>query len=53
MRQFDAKNPDPDLATLLASVSVLPNDEGLEVSFAVTSDQLLSLIKHSSFSAGR
>jgi hypothetical protein len=53
LRQFDARNSDPDLATLLASVRVAPNGEGLEVSFAVTSDQLVSLIKRNTFSAKR
>jgi hypothetical protein len=53
LRQFEAKNSDPDLATLLASVRVVPNGEGLEVSFAVTIDQLLSLIKRNTFSAKR
>jgi hypothetical protein len=53
LRQFDAKNSDPDLATLLASVRVVPNGEGLEVSLAVTSDQLVSIIKRNTFSAKR
>jgi hypothetical protein len=53
LRQFDAKNSDPDLATLLASIRVAPNGEGLEVSFGVTSDQLVSLIKSNTFSANR
>jgi len=53
LRQFDAKSSDPDLAMLLESVRVVSNGEGLEVSFAVTSDQLVSLIKHNTFSAKR
>jgi hypothetical protein len=53
LRQFEAKNSDPDLATLLASIRVVPNSEGLEISFAVTSDQLVSLIKSNTFSAKR
>jgi hypothetical protein len=53
LRQFDVKNSDPDLATLLASVRVIPNGEGLEISFAVTSDQLVSLITRNTFSAKR
>jgi hypothetical protein len=53
LRQFDVKNSDPDLATLLASVRVIPNGEGLEISFAVTGDQLVSLIKRNTFSAKR
>jgi hypothetical protein len=53
LRQFDAKNLDPDLATLLAAVRVAPNGDGLEVSFAVTSDQLVNLIKRNTFSAKR
>jgi hypothetical protein len=52
-RQFDTKNSDPDLATLFASVRVISNGEGLEISFAVTSDQLVSLIKRNTFSAKR
>jgi hypothetical protein len=42
---------DPELATLLGSVRVAPNGEGLEVSFAVSSDQMVSLIKRNTFSA--
>jgi hypothetical protein len=53
LRQFDARDSDPDLATLLASVRVMPNGEGLETSFAVTSDQLVSFIKRNTFSAKR
>jgi hypothetical protein len=53
LRQFDAKSSDPELATLLESVRVVPNGEGLEVSFAVTSDQVISLIKRNTFSAKR
>jgi hypothetical protein len=53
LRQFDAKNSDPDLATLLASVRVVPNGEGLEVSLVVSSDQLLGLTKRNAFSAKR
>lgn len=52
-RQFDTTNSDPDLSTLLASVRVVPNGEGLEVSFGVTSDQVVSLIKRNTFSAKR
>jgi hypothetical protein len=53
LRQFDARDSDTDLATLLASVRVMPNGEGLETSFAVTSDQLVSFIKRNTFSAKR
>jgi hypothetical protein len=52
-RQFDAKNSDPDLATLLGSVRVVPNGEGLEISFAITSNQLVSSIKRNTFSTKR
>src|ERR1700731_1210407 len=41
------------ISQLLAFVRVIPNGEGLEGSFAVTSDQLLSLIKRNTFSAKR
>jgi hypothetical protein len=52
LRQFGGKTSDPDLATLLASVLVVPNGEGLEY-LAVTSDQLVTLIKRNTFSAKR
>jgi hypothetical protein len=51
LRQFDAKNSDPDLAILLKPVRVVPNGGGLEVSLVVSSDQLLGLIKRNTFSA--
>ncbi len=51
LRQFETKNSDPDLAALLGSVRIAPNGEGLEVSFSVTSDQVVSLIKRNTFSA--
>ncbi len=51
LRQFEAKNSDPDLASLLGSVRIVPNGEGLEVSFSVSNDQLMSLIKRNTFSA--
>jgi len=41
------------ISQLLAFVRVIPNGERLEGSFAVTSDQLLSLIKRNTFSAKR
>lgn len=53
LRQFEAKNSDPDLAALLGTVRVVPNGDGLEVSFAVTSIQVVSLIKRNTFSARR
>ncbi|MDP9147072.1 MAG: hypothetical protein M3N22_05390, partial [Acidobacteriota bacterium] len=53
LRQFEAKGSDPDLAALLGSVSIVPNGNGLELSFAVTSDQIVSMIKSNTFSAKR
>lgn len=53
MKQFEARNSDPELAALLSSVRVVPNGDGLEVSFSVSSDQLVSLIKRNTFSAKR
>jgi hypothetical protein len=51
LKQFEAKNSDPELASLLGSVRVAPNGDGLELFFAVSSDQVLSLIKRNTFSA--
>lgn len=53
LRQFQSKNSDPDLAALLGTVRVVPNGDGLEASFAVTNDQVVSLIKRNTFSAKR
>ncbi len=53
LKQFEARNSDPGLSALLSSVRVVPNGEGLEVSFAVSSDQVVSLIKRNTFSAKR
>ncbi|MEQ1352973.1 MAG: hypothetical protein ABLT11_03080 [Candidatus Acidiferrum sp.] len=53
LKQFEAKNSDPELSALLGSVRVVPNGEGLEVSFSVSSDQVVSLIKRNTFSAKR
>ena len=53
MKQFEARNSDPELSALLGSVRVVPNGEGLEVSFSVSNDQLVSLIKRNTFSARR
>lgn len=50
LRQFEARDSDPDLAALLSSVRVTPNGEGLEVSLALTSEQVTSLIKQNIFS---
>lgn len=51
LRQFAARNSDPDLAALLTSVGVVPNGDGLEASIGLTSDQLVSLINRNTFSA--
>lgn len=51
LKQFEAKNSNPELATLLGSVRVVPNGEGLEMSLAVSSDQVVNLIKRNAFSA--
>jgi hypothetical protein len=53
LRQFEARNSDPDLATLLSSVRVTPNGDGLEVSLALTSEQVTGLIKQNIFSGKR
>ncbi len=45
LKQFEARNSDPELSALLSSVRMVPNGEGLEVSFSVSTDQVVSLIK--------
>ena len=53
MKQFEARIWDLELSALLGSVRVVPNGEGLEESFSVSNDQLVSLIKRNTFSARR
>lgn len=53
LKQFEARNSDPELSALLGSIRVAPNGEGLEASFSVSSDQVVSLIKRNTFSAKR
>jgi hypothetical protein len=49
-RQFEAKDSNPDLATLLGSVRIAPNGEGVEVSIAMTNELVVGLIKRQTFS---
>jgi hypothetical protein len=49
-RQFETKDSDPDLATLLGLVRIVPNGEGVEVSISMTSELVVSLVKRKTFS---
>jgi hypothetical protein len=49
-RQFEAKGSNPGLTTLLGSVRISPNGEGLEVSIAMTNELVIDLIKGKIFS---
>ena len=49
-RQFEAKDSNPDLATLLGSVRIAPNGDGVEVSIAMTNELVVGLIKRQTFS---
>jgi hypothetical protein len=49
-RQFEAKDSNPDLATLLGSVRIAPNGEGLEVSITMTNELVVDLINRKTFS---
>jgi hypothetical protein len=49
-RQFEVKNSNPALSTLLDSVRIVPNGGGIEVSMSLTSELLASLIKEKIFS---
>jgi len=52
-KQFGAKSSDPDLETLLGSVRLVLDGDGLDISVAMTSDQILNMIKRNAFSAKR
>jgi hypothetical protein len=49
-RQFEVKDSNPDLATLLDSVRIAPNGEGLDVSVAMTNELVVDLINRKTFS---
>lgn len=49
-RQFEARDSNPDLATLLGSVRIAPNGEGFEVSIAMTNELVIDLINRKAFS---
>lgn len=51
MRRYEAKNEDnPDLATVLDGLRILPNGNGLDISLRLTADEVVSLIEHNTFS---
>jgi hypothetical protein len=50
LRQFEARDSNPGLATLLDSVRIAPNGEGLEVSIAATNELVIDLINRKTFS---
>lgn len=50
LRQFRASQEDPQFAKLLQNVSVLPGGTGVQISFKISSDQMVSFIQHNVFS---
>ncbi|GAC1618976.1 MAG: hypothetical protein NVS9B13_07590 [Candidatus Acidiferrum sp.] len=48
-RQYQAGNANPDLASMLQSVRIVPHGNSLIVSFIVTNDQIAGLIQHNTF----
>jgi len=49
-RQFQASQDDPQFAKILQDVTIVPGDAGIHISFDITSDQMVSLIQHNTFS---
>jgi hypothetical protein len=51
MRRYETKNENnPGLATLLDGLRILPSGNSLAISLRLTSDQVISLIEHNTFS---
>lgn len=49
-RQFQASQEDPQFAKLLQNVSVSSGGPGVQISFKISSDQMVSLLQHNVFS---
>lgn len=49
LRQYQVSESNPDAAQILAGVTVAPSGAQLKISFSVTEDQLIALVKHNSF----
>ena len=51
MRRYQAKDgANPDLATVLDGLRLGANGNSLDISLALTNDQVISLIEHNTFS---
>lgn len=50
VRQYEATESNPDMAQILAAMSVTASGNQLNISFSLTEDQLIALVKHNSFS---
>jgi hypothetical protein len=49
-RQFQASQDDPQFARILRNVTIVPGGPGIQITFDITSDQMVSLIQHNTFS---
>jgi hypothetical protein len=49
-QRYQVASSNPDLAAMLDQASVLPSGDRLVMSFAVSNDQVMGLIKHNTFS---
>jgi hypothetical protein len=49
-RQFQASQDDPQFAKILQNVTIVPAGPGIQITFDITSDQMVSLIQHNTFS---
>jgi hypothetical protein len=49
-RQFQTAKDDPQFAKILQNISVVPAGPGLQITFSLTSDQMVSLLQHNTFS---
>jgi hypothetical protein len=50
LRQFQASQEDPPFAKILQNVTIVPAGTGIQITFELTSDQMVSLIQHNTFS---
>jgi hypothetical protein len=51
-RQFQASQDDPQFAKILQNVSITVGGPGIQIRFEISSEQMVSLLQHNTFSAG-
>jgi hypothetical protein len=51
-RQFQASQDDPQFAKFLQNVSITVGGPGIQIRFEISSEQMISLLQHNTFSAG-